>query len=66
MTFDMITCDKCGPAVTASFLIKLVEGELSFCGHHLHEYSEALDKVAYEIIELSKKEEVIELEKAEI
>lgn len=65
MTFDMITCDKCGPAVAAAFLVKLVDGELAFCGHHFHKYAEALDKVAYEIIQLNKTEEITQLEGAE-
>lgn len=65
MTFETITCDKCGPAVVAAFLVKLVDGELAFCGHHLHKYAEALDKVAYEIVELNKTEEIPQLEKAE-
>jgi hypothetical protein len=65
MTFEMITCDKCGPAVSAKYLIKLMSGELAFCGHHFNNNKEALDKVAYEVIELNKTEEIIELEKAE-
>ena len=65
MTFDMITCDKCGPAVTAAYLVKLVDGELSFCGHHYNKFKEGLDKVAYEVVELNKKEEVPQLEGAE-
>jgi hypothetical protein len=65
MTFDVITCDKCGPAVNAAILVKLVEGELAFCKHHFNEYSEALDKVAYEIVELNKTEEVPQLQGAE-
>ena len=66
MTFEKITCDKCGPAVVAAVLVKLVEGELAFCGHHLHEYSGALDKLAYEIIELDRKEAVPQQEKEEV
>jgi hypothetical protein len=65
MTFEMITCDKCGPAVSAQYLVKLISGELAFCGHHFRKYSEALDSVSYEVIELNKTEEVLELEKAE-
>jgi hypothetical protein len=61
----MITCDKCGPAVSAQYLVKLISGELGFCGHHFRKYSEALDSVSYEVIELNKTEEVLELEKAE-
>jgi hypothetical protein len=58
---EWISCDKCGHAVQALYLIKLVDGELSFCGHHLNKYKEALDKVAYEIIELNKTEEAPQL-----
>lgn len=65
MTFEMITCDKCGPAVSANYLVKLISGELSFCGHHFRKYSEALDTVSFEVIELNKAEEAPELEKAE-
>lgn len=65
MTFEQLTCDSCGPAVVAAYLIKLVDGELSFCGHHYNKNKEALDKVAYETIQLNKTEEVPELEKVE-
>jgi hypothetical protein len=51
-----IACDKCNSA-HAMYFVKLVTGELFFCGHHLNEYKEALDKVSYEIIELNKVEE---------
>jgi hypothetical protein len=47
------------------YLIKLVEGELAFCGHHYNKNKEALDKVSYEIIELNKTEETPQLETAE-
>jgi len=58
-------CDACSVA-RASHLIKLLDGELSFCGHHYNKYKEALDKKAYEMIELNKTEEAIPiLEKAE-
>ena len=61
---EWIKCDSC-PA-QALYLIKMVSGELSFCGHHKNKYSEGLDKVAYEIIELNKKEEAPQLEKEEV
>lgn len=61
MTFDPITCDKCGPAVMANYLVKLVSGELSFCGHHYRKYAETLDTVSYEVIELNKAEEAPQL-----
>lgn len=60
-----MNCDRCGNAVQALYLVKLVEGELAFCGHHLNKYKAQLDKVSYEIIELNKTEEVPQLEKAE-
>jgi hypothetical protein len=60
-----IACDKCNTA-QAMWLIKLVEGELYFCGHHKNKFEEALDKVAYEMIELNKTEEVPTLEEAEL
>lgn len=65
MTFEQLTCDSCGPAVLAAYLIKLVEGELAFCGHHYNKNKEALDKKAFEVIQCNKKEEVPQLEKAE-
>jgi hypothetical protein len=48
------------------WLIKLVEGELYFCGHHKNKFEGALDKVAYEMIQLNKTEEVPTLEEAEV
>ena len=61
-----IPCDKCGESAQARWLIKLVEGELYFCGHHKNKFAAALDKVAYEMIELNKTEEVQLLEEAEL
>jgi hypothetical protein len=55
-----IACDKCGVA-KAKYLVKLVSGELYFCSHHLSKFKADLDKLAYEIIELDKKEEVPQL-----
>jgi hypothetical protein len=43
------------------YLIKLVDGELYFCGHHYNKNKEGLDKVAFEMIELNKIEEVPQL-----
>jgi hypothetical protein len=58
-------CDSCSVA-RASHLIKLLDGELAFCGHHYNKYKGALDKKAYEVIELNKTEEAVpQLEKAE-
>ena len=60
-----IGCDQCSSA-QAMYLVKLIEGELAFCGHHYNKNKEALDKKAYEVIELNKVEEAAsELEKAE-
>ena len=53
-----IACDKCQTA-QAMWQIKMVDGELYFCGHHKNKLSEALDKVAYEMIELNKVEEQV-------
>jgi hypothetical protein len=53
-----IACDKCQTA-QAMWQIKMVDGELYFCGHHKNKFSEALDKVAYEMIELNKVEEQV-------
>ena len=61
-----IACDKGGDSAQAKWLIKLVEGELYFCGHHKNKFFDRLDKVAYEMIELNKVEEVVpELEEVE-
>ena len=60
-----IACDQCNIA-QAMYLIKLVDGELYFCSHHYNKNKEALDKKAYEVIELNKTEEAAPiLEKAE-
>ena len=56
-----IPCDKCGESAQSMYLIKLVDGELAFCGHHYNKFKEALDKVSYEIIQLNKEEEVPQL-----
>jgi hypothetical protein len=60
-----IACDKCGESAQAKWQVKMVDGELYFCGHHMNKYHYALDKVAFDIIELNKTEEVPQLEKAE-
>ncbi len=52
---EWIKCDIC--SAQAKFLARSTNGELTFCGHHYNEKSEALDKWAYEVIELDKKEE---------
>lgn len=60
----LISCDQCGSA-KAMYLIKLIEGELAFCGHHFNRNKEALDKVSYEMIELNKVEAIPTLQGAE-
>lgn len=60
-----VGCDKCQSA-QALYLVKLINGELYFCGHHMNKFKEDLDKVAFEIVELSKQEEqILETEMAE-
>lgn len=61
-TMSLETCDRCGPAVSAQYLIKLLDGQLSFCGHHYRKNQEALDKMAFEVVELSVQEELVEAE----
>ena len=55
-----IGCDQCGIA-QAMYLVKLVDGELFFCGHHYKASKAGLDKVSYEVIELNKAEEEVKL-----
>jgi hypothetical protein len=62
---EWIGCDKCNSVVPAMYLVKLLSGELAFCGHHYNKYKANLDTIAYEMIELNKTEEVPQLEKAE-
>ena len=57
---EWIGCDRCSIA-QAMYLVKLVEGELYFCGHHFNKYKQGLDKVSYEVIELNKVEEAPQL-----
>jgi len=60
-----IGCDQCSSA-QAMYLIKLMDGELAFCGHHFNKNKEALDKVSYEVVELNKEEAAVpQLETAE-
>jgi len=58
---EWIGCDKCNSVVPAMYLVKLVSGELAFCGHHFNKFKEVLDKVSYEVIELNKTEETPQL-----
>ncbi len=53
-------CDSCNVA-RASYLIKLLDGELAFCTHHYNKSKKALDEKAYEVIELNKKEDLPKL-----
>lgn len=62
---EWVGCDQCGSA-QALYLVKLMDGQLAFCGHHFNLNKGALDKVAYEVIQLNKEEISPELEKAEI
>jgi hypothetical protein len=54
-----IKCDSC--SAQALWLARGTSGELYFCGHHKNKYSETIDKWAYEIVDLDKKEEVPQL-----
>lgn len=56
-----IGCDKCNSVVPAMYLIKMISGELAFCRHHFNKFKPSLDKIAYEVVELSKKEETPQL-----
>jgi hypothetical protein len=42
-------CDQCG--AEALVIVKLVTGQLIFCGHHYKNNESALEKFAYEIID---------------
>lgn len=42
-------CDSCG--AQAFVLVKLLSGELYFCGHHYQQHSDKLNNTAYEIID---------------
>jgi hypothetical protein len=42
-------CDSCG--AQAYVIVKGVNGQLFFCGHHYVKNEEALNKFAYEIID---------------
>ena len=69
MTSDDITkqiyCDRC-PTSRAAYLVKILDGELAFCNHHYRKHKEALDKLAYDVIELNRKEVTPLLEKEEV
>jgi hypothetical protein len=59
-----IKCDSC--SAQALWLARGTSGELYFCGHHRNKYSETIDKWAYEIVDLDKKEEIPYIEKEEV
>lgn len=42
-------CDRCG--AQAFVIIKGVNGELYFCGHHFSKHEKALASYAYEIVD---------------
>lgn len=42
-------CDRCG--AQAYVLVKLIAGELLFCGHHFNQHEKPLANVAFEIID---------------
>jgi hypothetical protein len=62
--FEWIKCDAC--SAQALFVARSTSGELYFCGHHKRKFTAGLDKWAYEIIELNKKEEVPQLQTEEV
>ena len=64
MEMGWVGCDACATA-QALYLVKMINGELYFCGHHYNKNKQALDRQAFEVIELNKIEDVPQLEKAE-
>jgi hypothetical protein len=42
-------CDRCG--AQAFVLVKMVAGQLMFCGHHYNKHQKSLDKMAFEIVD---------------
>lgn len=42
-------CDSCG--AQAFVMVKLITGELTFCGHHYNKNQEKLNSQSYEIID---------------
>jgi ribosomal protein S14 len=42
-------CDSCG--AQAFVLVKMLAGELMFCGHHYKKHQEKLDNEAFEIVD---------------
>jgi hypothetical protein len=62
--YQWIKCDSC--SAQSLFVARSTNGELYFCNHHKNKFSKGLDKWAYEIIELNKKEEVPQLQTEEV
>jgi hypothetical protein len=58
---EWVGCDKCNSVVPAMYIVKMINGELAFCGHHFNKFKPNLDKIAYEVVELNKKEVVPQL-----
>ena len=42
-------CDRC--SAQAFVLVKMVAGELMFCGHHFNKYEDFLNTMAFEVID---------------
>jgi hypothetical protein len=42
-------CDQCG--AQAFVIVKLLSGELMFCGHHYNKHKDKLNNEAYEVID---------------
>jgi hypothetical protein len=42
-------CDSCG--AQAFVLVKLVSGELMFCGHHFNQHEAGLKMASYDIVD---------------
>lgn len=61
MNQEWIGCDACASA-QALYQAKMIAGELYFCGHHYNKNKEALDKQAFEVVELSTLSELVEAE----
>lgn len=61
MELGWIGCDACATA-QALYQVKMIAGELYFCGHHYKKNKDVLDKQAFEVVELSVQEELVEAE----
>jgi hypothetical protein len=46
MNLTNATCDECDSPVRAAYIVSLASGRyLTYCGHHLREHREALEKI---------------------